>query len=341
MKITHRDDVARMAGVSSATVSYVVNNGPRPVSPETRARVLDAIDKLGYRPNAVARNLRRQRTTTLGLILPDAQNPFFAEVARGIESVALEHGYVVIQCHSDFSAARELQFVETLYGERIAGVLWFPTSGDAGPANRLAEYRVPLVVIDRLGPGIHAPSVVADNFHGAYLATRHLIDLGHRRIGCIARPSDLSHSEQRIRGYLQALQDGGIAPDEDLIVRSGYRPEAGRVAALELLRRSPAPTAIFAYNDFMAIGALRAAYERRLRVPEDLAVVGFDNIPQAALTCPALTTVSQAKTELGRQAARLLLDMIDGRTPETNQIVLGVELVIRESTVKNATAPLV
>ena len=321
-----------MAGVSSATVSYVINNGPHTVSPDTRARVLDAVQKLGYRPNAVARNLRRQRTTTLGLILPDTQNPFFAEVARGIESVALENGYVVIQCHADFSPERELQFVETLYGERIAGVLWFPTADNAEPARRLAQYRVPLVAIDRLPHGIDVPSVVADNFRGAYLATQHLIELGHTRIGCIARPSDLSHSEQRLRGYLTALQEHGIRPDESLIVRSGYRPEAGRLAAQELFRRSPRPTAIFAYNDFMAIGALRAAYEQRLDVPGELAVVGFDNIPQAALTCPALTSVSQAKTELGRRAARLLIDLIEERTPEQNQIVLDVELVVREST---------
>lgn len=324
-----------MAGVSSATVSYVVNNGPRVVSPETRARVQEAIQKLGYRPNAVARNLRRQRTTTLGLILPDAQNPFFAQVAQGIEQVALENGYVVIQCHSDFSKERELKFSETLYVERAAGVLWFPTSSDGEPARRFAENQVPLVLIDRLIPGFDLPSVVADNFRGAYLATQHLIDCGHTLIGCIARPSDLSHSQQRIQGYLQALRDHGLPTDENLIVRSGYRPEAGRIAAQELLQRSPRPSAIFAYNDFMAIGALRAAFEKGLRVPDDLAVVGFDNIPQAALTCPALTSVSAPKAELGKHAARLLLDLIRGQAVEQPHIVLGVELVVRETTVRS------
>ncbi len=328
----HRDDVARLAGVSSATVSYVINNGPRPVSAETRARVLDAIQRLGYRPNAVARNLRRQRTSTLGLILPDAQNPFFAQVAEGIQRVALEHGYILIQCHSDFSEERELQFVETLYVERTAGVLWFPTSGNAEPARQLAKYQVPLVLIDRLTPGLAAPYVVTDNFRGGFLATQHLIECGHTRIGCIARPSDLSHSQQRIRGYLKALEDHALAIDESLIVRSGYRPEAGRLAALELIQHSPRPTAIFAYNDFMAIGALRAAYEQGLRVPEDLAVVGFDDIPQAAMACPSLTSVSPPKSELGERAAQMLIELIDGKTPDRTEIVLDVELIVREST---------
>lgn len=330
----HRDDVARLAGVSSATVSYVINNGPRPVSAETRARVLEAIERLGYRPNAVARNLRRQRTSTLGLILPDAQNPFFAEVAQGIQRVALDNGYVLIQCHSDFSEERELQFVETLYVERTAGVLWFPTSGNAEPARRLAEYQVPLVLIDRLTPGVAAPYVVTDNFRGGYLATQHLIEAGHTRIGCIARPRDLSHSQQRIQGYLRALQDHGLPVDESLIVRSGYRPEAGRLAGLELIQHSPRPTAIFAYNDFMAIGSLRAAYEQGLRVPEDLAIVGFDDIPQAAVTCPSLTSVSAPKSELGERAAHLLIDLIDGKPVAETQIVLDVELVVRESTTR-------
>ncbi len=333
-KRVDRDEVARLAGVSSATISYVINNGPRPVSPETRARVLDAIKKLGYQPNAVARNFRRQRTSTIGLILPDTENPYYAEVTRGIERVAMEQGYFVVQCHSDFSLKREVQFVDLLYTERAAGVVWVPTTESREPADKLAQYHLPTVMLDRTVPGVSTPSVVADNYRGAYLATKHLIDLGHKLIGCIGRPLDLSHSHSRIQGYRAALEEYGLPFDGGLVVRGGFRPDDGRTAGLELIGHSPRPTAIFAYNDYMAIGAMRAAYEKGLRVPDDLAIAGFDDIPQSALTCPSLTTIRQPKAELGSRAAQLILELIAGRAPETTSIMLDVELVVRESTVK-------
>ncbi len=330
-KSVHRDEVARFAKVSPATVSYVINNGPRPVSSETRARVLDAIQKLGYQPNAVARNLRRQRTTTLGVILPDTQNPYFAEVTREIERVAFERGYTVVQCHSDYSLERELQFIDLLYAERAAGVIWIPTTDSSEPAARLATLKVPLVVLDRFVPDVQAPSVVADNYHGGYMAAQHLIDLGHTRIGYIGRPFDLSHSHERTRGYLAALRAQGLSADEKYIAKGGFRIEDGRLAALHLLNLNPRPTAIFAYNDFMAIGALRAAFECGLAVPRDISIIGFDDIPQAALTCPALTTISQPKVEMGRRGAELVLDLIEEK-PFPLIEPLAVKLIPREST---------
>jgi LacI family transcriptional regulator, galactose operon repressor len=330
-KSTNRDEVARLAGVSPATISYVINNGPRPVSPETRARVLDAIQKLGYQPNAVARNLRRQRTTTLGVILPDTQNPYFAEVTREIERTAFARGYTVVQCHSDYSLERELQFVDLLYAERAAGVIWIPTTDSSDPAVRLADLDIPFVVLDRRVGNVTAPAVLANNCEGARMATQHLLDLGHRRIGYIGRPFELSHSSERTRGFLEALDRNGLRPDETLMARGGFRIEDGRVAALQLLERKDRPSAIFAYSDFMAIGALRAAWECGLAVPRDVSVIGFDDIPQAALTCPALSTISQPKTEMGRRGSELILDLIEEkliREPEP----LGVKLIVREST---------
>jgi LacI family transcriptional regulator len=293
-----RNDVATAAGVSPATVSYVVNNGPRPVATETHQKVMDVIQELGYKPNALARSLRLQRTSTLGLILPDTSNPYFAEVVRGVEQYAFEYGYTVILCHSDYSVEREIQYVNVLHAERAAGVIWFPATADPKPALMLADYEIPMVVLDRTVPGIKCPSVLADNYKGACLATQYLIDLGHRDIGCIARPFDLQHSQERVKGFLATLSENGLFVDPPRIVKGGFRLEDGRIAALQLFDQYPTITAIFAYNDFMAIGAMRAAHERSLRIPQDLSIVGFDDIPQAQFTCPALTSVQLPKLEM-------------------------------------------
>ncbi|MCX6027623.1 MAG: LacI family DNA-binding transcriptional regulator [Chloroflexi bacterium] len=328
-----RDDVARRAGVSPATVSYVINNGPRPVSPETRARVLEAIRETGYQPNAIARSLRRQKTSTLGLVIPDTNNPYFVEVARGVETVAFEHGFKVVLCHSNYDSDREVQYMDLLGAERAAGVIWIPSTESSAPAERLIEHQVPLVILDRTVNGVRSPSVVADNFRGGYLATQHLISLHHRRIGLIVRPVVLSHSEERARGYAAALLEHDLPVEEKLIVPGGFRLENGHAAACSLLGLDPPPTAIFAYNDIMAIGALRAAYQRGLRVPGDLSIVGFDDIPEAAFTCPSLTTISQPKSEMGRRGAELLLALIGGQSSSSDaQPPLGVYLVVREST---------
>jgi LacI family transcriptional regulator len=337
-KIPHsvtRDEVAKDANVSAATVSYVVNNGPRPVAPETRNKVLASIQKLGYRPNAVARNLRMQHTSTIGLIIPDTYNPFFAEVARGVEQIAFENNMTVVLCHSDYKLDRELQYIEVLQAERAAGVIWFPATNSTEPAIRVSSYGMPLVVLDRILAGVRAPFVVADNFLGGYLATKHLIELGHRVIACITRPMAQSHSSERIRGYRQALIDHNIPYSEALLINGGLRLEEGRDAGLEVLKHPLKPTAIFAYNDFMAIGAMRAIHEKSIPIPRSISLVGFDDIPLAAFTFPALTTVSQPKLEMGRQGAALLLDIMDGRTISLkDNAPLPVKLVVRESTGK-------
>lgn len=332
-KTVTRDDVAALAGVSSATVSYVINDGPRPVSPKTRSKVLEAIRTLGYQPNSIARSLRRQQTFTLGLIIPDNLNPYFAEVARGVEAAAFEHGYTVVFGHSHYSVENENRYADVLRAERVAGVVWIPSTETYEPANKFTAHQIPIVVVDRVVEDQDAYSVVADNFHGGYLAAEHLIALGHQRIGFICRPQALAHSNERMRGYQAALAEHNLAPDESLIVPGGYKFEDGREAALTLLQSERPPTAIFAYNDIIAIGVLRAASELDLSVPNDLSVVGFDDIPGAAFTFPPLTTVSLPKFEMGQRSAELLIGLINGEeaSAQSNEM-MDVNLVVREST---------
>ncbi len=331
--VVTRDDVARKAGVSPSTVSYVINGGPRPVSEATREKVLRAIAELGYRPNAVARSLRRQRTSILGLIIPDIINPYFAQVAQGIEAAAFERDFTVVFCHTNYNLHQELTYIDHLFVERAAGVIWIPATGDPAPAQKLMQYGIPTVVVDREIEKVSFPSVVADNFRGGYLATQYLISLGHERIACIVRPVRLSHSQDRLQGYLKALEDNHLPVDERLIASGGYRLENGYQSMQELLSVDPPPTAVFTYNDIMAIGALRALKEKGVRVPQDFSVVGFDDIPEAAYSCPALTTVRQEKYEMGAQSVALLQRLINGETfDEVPKVAVGVELVIREST---------
>jgi LacI family transcriptional regulator len=326
-------DVARLAGVSRATVSYVINNGPRPVSEETRSRVLAAIRQLNYQPNAIARNLRLQRTSTLGLIVPDTHNPYFSEVARGIETVAFERGYTVVLCHSSAQLDREMQYVDLLLAQRVAGVIWIPGSANFGPYKKLKENNIQTVVIDRIIPNEMVPAVMADNFNGGYLATEHLIGLGHRRIGYVGRSVDLSHSRQRFEGYQAALQAHQINFEDDYVVQGGYVLDDGRRAVNQLLSLINPPTALFAYSDMMAIGALRALHEAGVRVPQDFSVIGFDDIAQSEFTCPALTTIHLPKTEMGERGAQLLISLIEKRKPvKSLTSPLQVKLIIREST---------
>ena len=327
-----RNDVARVAGVSSATVSYVLNNGPRPVAVDTRNRVLRAIQELGYRPNPLARNLRLQRTSTIGLLVPDIHNPYFADVARGVEDCAYEHGFRVLLCHSRFDLGRELEYIDVLKTERAAGVIWIPATTDEMPAAKLVESGMPVVALDRHIESVPMTRVMADNAGGGRMATEHLIALGHRRIGCIVRPGQLGHAQDRVRGYLQALEKHGLPSDETLMAPGGFHLEQGWHATQSLLNLPDRPTAIFAYNDMNAMAAMRCVSERGLRVPDDISIVGFDDIPLSAYTCPSLTTVEQPKLDMGYRGARHLLDQIAG-TAQTSQAetLLEVRLIVRES----------
>jgi DNA-binding LacI/PurR family transcriptional regulator len=303
------------------------------VAAETRLRVLETIRRLNYKPNIVARNLRRQRTSALALIIPDNLNPFYAEVSRGVEKVAIENGYTVMLCHSDYQPERESQYVDVLHAERVAGVIWFPATANQEVASQLAEYGMPCVLLDGRLPGCACPSVRADSWKGGYLAACHLLELGHRKMGYITRPFESHQTQDRIRGLGAAFREYGLSEDQVLIHRGGFRLEDGKEAAEHLLEMEPGLTAILGYNDVMAIGAMRATYERGLRVPDDVSIIGFNDIPQAAYVCPSLTTIRQPKFEMGVRGVKLLLDLIEGKAvPAEADTILEVELIVREST---------
>jgi len=330
--ITTMRDVAERAGVSVTSVSHVINE-TRPVSYEVRERVLAAMEELGYQPNLLARSLRSGKTHTIGTIVPDSADPFFAEVARGIEDTAFENGYSLILCNSDRNLGKEAFYTNVLVEKRVDGILFLAAGVSTERILDLQRRGMPVVVVDRELPAANVDSVVTDNAGGGWSATRHLIDLGHRRIGHIAGPSDLRLSEYRSTGYCKALlEEAGITADENLVVRGDFDFESGHRAARQLLANDQRPTAIFACNDIMAIGAICAAAQLDLRVPEDLSVVGYDDIPLASYSNPPLTTVAQPIYDMGVVAASMLLERLHDPGGPARQLVLDVELQIRQST---------
>ncbi len=318
-----------------ATVSHVVN-ATRYVSPELAGRVREAMHELGYRPNGTARSLRLQRTQTIGLVVPDI-NPFFAELARIIEDEGFAAGYTTILGNADGSPERERRYVETLLSKQVDGLILGSTRDDPTTLEvLLGRPGTPLVLVDRDLPAVGADIVLADHVGGGYALTRHLLDLGHRRIACITGPEELTSSRSRAEGYLRALAEEGIEPPSAWLRPGAFAFEGGRQAMAQLLDEDPTPTAVFATNDLMAVGAMRELDDRGLAVPGDVSVGGFDDSLPAALISPALTTVRQPLPEMGRAAVELLRRRMEGVEAEARRVVLPTELVVRAST---AAAP--
>lgn len=322
--------VAARAGVSSATVSHVIN-GTRYVSETVREQVQKAMDELGYRPNALARSLRSGITHTLGLILPDSANPFFAEVGHSIETAAFEAGYSVILCNTENDFEKESLYMDVLTKKQVDGIIFVTTGERSDSLKNLVEMKIPTVVMDRDFPGLELDVVLADNLQGGVLATQHLISLGHKRIGCIAGPSSINPSSRRLAGYRRALQAAGLVVEPELITNGDFHPESGWEVGHAMLSKQNAPTAIFACNDLMAMGALRAATELGLRVPDDLALVGYDDIELASYTNPPLTTIKQPKSEMGLAVLNFLLSRIQDKQSAPQSALLPVSLIIRDS----------
>jgi LacI family transcriptional regulator len=325
-------DVARFAEVSPATVSRVVN-GHANVDPVLAARVRDAMRELDYRPNAVARNLRRSRTSLWAVIISDIGNPFFTSLVRGVEDVAQRAGYSVVLCNSDEDAAKEGQYVSAALSEQMAGVIISP-SGRATHVNRLADARVPVVVIDRQLRGAAVDTVLVDNEHGAELATGHLIENGFRRIACITGPKRISTAMQRLRGYQRALKQAGLPVEEELVRYADFRSDGGYHAMASLLALSPRPDAVFGANNLMTVGLLERLVDERVEVPADIGVVGFDDVAWANLVRPSLTTVAQPTYELGRTAAELLVERITAPGRRASTVTLHTKLQVRESSAR-------
>jgi len=323
-------EVANLAGVSVATVSHVINE-TRYVSDSVRKQVQQAMDELGYRPNTLARSLRRGQTHTLGLILPDSANPFFAEVGRSIEIAAFAAGYNVILCNTENDFEKETLYTNVLINKRVDGMIFVATGARSDSLQKLMELGLPAVVMDREFPEMEMDVVLSDNHQGGYLATQHLIALGHRRIGCIAGPSKITPSALRVAGYTQALQESGLTVNPDFIMHGDFHPESGYKVAGEMLAGPTPPTAIFACNDLMAIGVLRAVAETGQRVPEDIAVIGYDDIELASYATPPLTTIKQPTLEMGSATLKFLLSRIKEKRSTPQRMLLPVSLVVRGS----------
>lgn len=282
---------------------------------------------------AIARNLRRNETTTIGLIVPDNSNSFFAEIARGVEDVCFQEGYRVFLCNSDENPDKEYHYCQSLISQQAAGVIFITTGQGSDALQLLVERGIPVVQADRELPDVATDVILADNHGGAYQATRHLLDLGHRRIACLSGPTFRTTITQRLAGYRDALAEHGLPLDPALLHSGGdARFETGFTAAPILLGLSAPPTAVLSFNDLMAVGFMHYAAEVGLAIPEQLSVVGFDDVRLARFMLPALTTVAQPKYEMGRQAADLLLRRIRGDDGPPVRRVLDVSLVVRRST---------
>jgi DNA-binding LacI/PurR family transcriptional regulator len=330
-------DVAERAGVSVATVSYVVN-GTRSVSGGTRSRVEAAIAALGFEPNSAARGLKRDRAATIGLVVPDLLNQFFAALVAGLEEAAAERDVLVVLCSTDASPEREAYYARLLRGRRVDGVVYL--TGTGLPPASLVELAAnePVVFVDERLSGVDVPFVGVDNRRGARELMRAVLDAGHRRIAIVGGPSALWTAEQRLAGYREALAGAGIDPDAVPLIRGDYREDSGHAAAARLLDSAEPPTAIVAANDLMAVGVLACAREWALRVPHDLSIAGFDDIPLARLLQPGLTTVRQPARDLGREAAKLLFARIDAPAGAPGHVELPAELVLRDSVAPPASS---
>ncbi len=324
-------DVAKLAHVSPITVSRYINNSGY-CSPETRTRVEAAISKLEYVPNRLASGLRSKRSNTLALVLTDITNPFFTTIARGVEDTASQAGYTVIFCNTDKSVSKEQMYVQMLLERRVDGILLVPALSGVNSVSLIKKQGIPIVLLDRRAPDLQTDVVLCDSEVGAYELTRLLLSLGHREIAILNGPRGVSTSEDRFRGYRTALAEGGINPNHRLECFGGFNQTSGFEMTSKVMARASKPTAIFATNNFIAIGVLKALKELGFRVPEDVAVVGFDDLPPALVTFPFLTVAAQPAYEIGRRATETLLKKF-GR-PDSDpykEVVLPAQIVVRRS----------
>jgi LacI family transcriptional regulator len=325
-------DVASRSGVSSMTVSRVINGAER-VSPETRRRVEQAIAELGYVPSRLARGLIRQKTGTLALIVPDVANPFFTLIVRGAEDVARRADYRMLLCDTRSDLTIEREVIEEMIAHRVEGIAIAPVSDRSRRhLQRLPKFGVQFVLIDRTVRGIDSDVVLGDNAGGARRLVEHLIGLGHKRIGFIVESDEVSTARDRHRGYLEGLRAAGLAVDPDLIVRSTVDPQGGRDGMQRLLELPNPPTAVFTVNNLVALGAIEAVRDAGLEVPDDIALVCFDDIEYASRLYPFLTVMAQPAETLGSLGTQLLLDRIAGRAPEQARVVvLPAQFMVRRS----------
>jgi LacI family transcriptional regulator len=325
-------EVARRAGVSAMTVSRVVN-GRGSVDSETRQRVEEAIQALDYVPNRIARGLISQKTQTIGIIVPDIVNPFFAPVVRGAESAARKAGYRILLCNSEGDLRLEREYIEDLVAHRVEGLLLAPASDRSQSSiQSLLRGGFPLVLIDRALPDADCDLIVSDNAHGARRLIEHLIAIGHREIAHVCDAEDTSTGRERLRGYREALEAARIPFQPELVIRTTVDRIGGYRAAQEILARDPLPTAIFAVNNMTAVGTMEALRERGLSVPKDMGLVCFDDVEHLAVLSPILTVIDQPAETFGSLGVQLLLERMTGKAnSRPRRIILQTDLIVRQS----------
>ncbi|MBP1964392.1 LacI family DNA-binding transcriptional regulator [Paenibacillus aceris] len=325
-------DVAQAAGVSIATVSKVINATGR-ISDKTRKHVHSVMEQLKYQPSMVASALTGKSTYTIGLTLPDLANPFFAEIARSVEDRGHEHGFSVFICSTDNDPDKEVKYLSLLMQKRVDGMISATRIQNDHFLKKLIQQNIPIALITGEMPTLAVDTVMVDDYLGGFQAGNHLVELGHRQIAILVEDMDNMSNRERIRGCKQALGNAGLQVEEHLIATGGFTVETGQKAMLQLLQLEDRPSAVFACNDLLAIGAIRAAREAGMQLPNDLSVVGFDNTILATLIDPPLTTIAQPIQEIGRRAVDLLVQEIKGEKVLKQRVVLLPELVLRNSSV--------
>ncbi len=328
-------DVAKRAGVAPITVSRVINHSGY-VSDDTRVRVEQAIDELNYIPNKLGPSLRSKRTNTLALVLSDITNPFWTTVSRGAEDAAHEAGYHLIFCNTDESPQKQSEYLHVLLSRQVDGFLLVPAESVAAPIELIQKQSVPVVVLDRRIPSFDVDIIRCDSEGGSHALTKHLLDLGHRNIAIVTGPKEVSTAHDRVAGYCRAMIEAGLAQDDQQVYWGQFTQDAGYKLTKRALATEPRPSALVAGNNFIAIGAMRALVDAGLRVPDDISLVAFDDLPDAITIQPFFTAVSQPAYEMGLQAARILLKRLEQKEIDYGEIVLPYDLIIRHSSGPNS-----
>ena len=324
-------DVALKAKVSTATVSRALMN-PDKVSQSTRNKVEQAALEVGYLPQSMGRNVKRNESRTILVIVPDICDPFFSEVIRGIEVTAAEQGYLVLIGDCAHQNQQEKTFLNLIITKQIDGMVLLSSRLPFDASVEEQRNLPPMVMSNEFAPELELPTVHIDNLTAAFNAMNYLLELGHKRIGCIAGPEDMPLCHYRLQGYVQALRRSGITVDPHFIARGDFTYEAGANALKQLLEQPQPPTAVFCHSDVMALGALSSAKRQGLKVPDDLSIIGFDNISLTEYCDPPLTTVAQPRFDIGREAMLLLLDQLQGQNVSSGSRLLDCELIIRGTT---------
>lgn len=330
MKRITIEDVAQAAGVSRQTVSRAMND-KNEISQETKERVMRAVADLGYRPNRMAQSMVTQRTYAIGLLVADITNPFFPEVSRGVQDLAQANDYNVFFCNTDDRPELELQELHSLAAQGVDGIIVFSHSASPEDLKSFADSYRPIIFINRIIEHPNASVLMIDNFRGAQIAADYFIDHHRTRPGMLTNNSATASASRRLLGFKQRVLERGIAFSDDHVAMEQATLDGGYQAAHHLLEKYPETDALFTYNDLMAIGAVRACLERGYRIPEDVAIIGFDDIQFARMITPSLTTIRVDKYEIGKIALQRLLEMIENPGEATPQIIIEPELILRET----------